>query len=167
MNDSSVPTQENDPFDATIKLQFEAFNQYQMGRGFVAYQLSEPEKKDGEYNPHVMFVHQHAESDDADMMKQVEQDCRDLTRLLNQFGIDPDSLSVSARKCNTKPAVEGEPKIVWAKVKHTHGTNEIAGTMIHVMATLASEVMRDGYVSTQYDPELKAMLKTAREKVIA
>jgi len=85
-----------------LRLKFEYFRKEQMGRGFVAYQQSDEERKVGQYDPHVMFAHQDAESDDPATMEQVEKDCKELTRLLNMFEIDAASLSRRARLCRIR-----------------------------------------------------------------
>jgi len=73
--------------DITTKLKWTSFASSQMGRGFVAFELTEPERARGNYNPHTMFVHDAAESDDAETAKTVEQDCKELAKLLGKFRV--------------------------------------------------------------------------------
>lgn len=85
--------------EMTTKLNFTSFNRHQFGRGWVAFDQSEAEKSRGRYDPHVMFVHEQSESYDEAVAAQVEQDCKDLSRLLGKFRIANEFITDKAKDC--------------------------------------------------------------------
>lgn len=85
--------------DHIVKLKFVSFNRQQFGRGWVAFNQSEAESAMGRYDPHVLFIHDDAESYDKEVEAQVEQDCKELQRLLNKFSIAKEFLSTKAISC--------------------------------------------------------------------
>lgn len=86
--------------DYTIALRFESFARHLMGRGLVTFNLSEDEKKQHQYDQHVMFIHTNAELTDEAVLAQVEEDCRELARLLNKFRIDKTYVTQQVIACD-------------------------------------------------------------------
>lgn len=120
---------EPDSYDVRFwtKLKWTSFLSHRMGRGVVAFEQSEKEKGEGQYNPHGVLIHENEDSSDPDIMRVVENECAMLAYLLNKFRFDNEFISEHAKSCVVYPEVMRLPEFKWNELPA--GTYKIRGIL--------------------------------------
>lgn len=95
-NHAPIPSPTN---EISVKLRFGVYPAHTMGHGGVYFEMSDEERKAGQYDHNEMFIHDMAASNDPRVKRQVEEEGKLLAYLLNRHRINKEYLSEKALKC--------------------------------------------------------------------